>query len=77
MSMWVVEVDPEVSMSLQWVAGGDTDQAPCNLGWYVCMYVYGQRMCVASWAGWLPCLTRCLSISEDDMTPSRHGAVLC
>lgn len=76
-SMWVVEVDPEVSMSLQWVAGGDTDQAPCNLGWYACMYVYGQRMRVLSWAGWLPCLTRCLSISQDDMTPTRHGAVLC
>lgn len=21
------------------VAGGDTDQAPCNLGWYACLYV--------------------------------------
>lgn len=61
------------------VAGGDTDQAPCNLGWYVCMYGCTEYVCVCvcppGRAGWLPCLTGCLSISRNDMDPAgRYGA---
>lgn len=69
------------------VAGGDTDQAPCNLGWYACVYVcifacteyamYSEQMGVLGWVGWLPCLTRCLSIPQDDMSERPAETELC
>jgi hypothetical protein len=40
--MWVVEVDPEVSMSLWWWKVVIQGQAPCNPGWYV-LCTYTQR----------------------------------
>lgn len=52
------------------VAGGDTDQAPCNLGWYEC-YVR-LSVCTADGLaklGGVAALPHgCLSISRDDMT---------
>lgn len=86
-SMWVVEVDPEVSMSLQWWQ--EVIQIRHHVIWAgmcVCMYVYvyactNGRMYTTDGcpgAGWLPCLTRCLSISRDDMNAqqTRSCAVL-
>lgn len=42
---------------------------------YVCIWT--AEACVLSWAGWLPCLTRCLSISEDDMTRPVDTELCC
>lgn len=39
--------------------------------------MYSEQMGVLGWVGWLPCLTRCLSISQDDMSEGPAETELC